>query len=385
MLAWIRPSSATPTSLVHSRRQIAALGGVIIILVLGASYTLAYQASIGHVEDLSAVPPVGYLALQLFLASTGWQLTTDLQTATSYQFLRSRLLRFGSVVGPAVLLGFFLIRYAGVPGMHAEPSALPANLLMAADLIGSPRIDEAHWRLKIELMLTVELGLVWFGLGPRHLRTALGVGLVATTWLLSGEPARQDMLTLTGLLTLDGYLPCFAFGVALQHVQKARPDWGWVVLLVAAAALGFLSNTTLHGVVLMGGFAVLALASAGRVNVLGRMKWLVRLGQLAFPIYVVHRVAGFAIIYHLERHGIRPAVAIAAAGATVVLIGWMAHHVLERPAAALVERVEQLDHKKLWSGPGKVARNLARTFARALGSAPSRQSASLSSTAGAAR
>ncbi len=355
MSAWIRPASAAPLNPADSRRQITALGGVIISLVLCASYTLAYQASIGHVEDLSAMPPVGYLALQLFLGLTGWQITTDLQTATGHDFLRSRLLRFGSVVGPAVLLGFFLIRYAGVPGMHAETSALPANLVMAADLIGAPRIDEAHWRLKIELMLTVELGLIWFGLGPRHLRTALGVGLVATTWLLSGEPGRQDILTLTGLVTLDGYLPCFAFGVALQHVQQARSDRGWVMLLAAAAALGFLSNTLLHGAVLMGGFAVLALASAGRIKVLSRMKWLVRLGELAFPIYVVHRVAGFAVIYHLEHHGIRPAVAIAAAVAVAVLIGWMAHHVLERPAAAFMKRVEQLGYKKLWSGRRRIA------------------------------
>ncbi len=331
-----RPRAAAETTLAAPRSysgspQMMGLGGLIIIGVLVASYTTKYDAAIGHAQGALAVPAVGFLALQLFLARAALRLYDDVKSfKTLLEFVISRVFRYMPAVVPSVLLGFILINTAAIPG-HVHPAMLPANLLLMADLVGVSEIDNSHWRLKIEIIQAVLVAAAWFGPARRHLVVLLTVALGITALSIDGEPARHNMLTLHGFVTSDGYLPLFVFGVALYQLTQDKASAVWRVMLVTAACLAFLSNTPLHGAFVVAALLVLASIAMGGVTWLGRWRWLAHLGEIAFPIYVAHYVLGFAIIHHLEARGAPAAVAIAAAAAAAIAVGKVLNAFVERP------------------------------------------------------
>ncbi len=316
-----------------SSPQMVALGGLIIIGVLVGSYTTRYDAAITHVGGPLAVPSVGFLALQLYLARAAFRLFTDIHMFAGFgDYMRARLLRYMPALVPAVLLGLVVAKTVGLPGVHVSATDLPANLLMMADVFGVEKVDQSHWRVKIEIMQALLLGFLWFGPVRKHLALVLTIGLAYSACFLSGEPARQNILTLHGLITCDGYLPLFVFGLALRQVLLERSSVLWWLMLVTSGLLASVANMAGHGPVLLAALACLVLVSMERLPVLGRVRPLILLGEIAYPIYVVHFVNGFAIIRALETNGLSPLAAILVASAVAIALGKLFNIVFERPA-----------------------------------------------------
>ena len=312
--------------------QMMGLGGLIIIGVLMGSYTTRYDQAIGHMHGALAVPAVGFLALQLFLARAALRLYDDIRSfKTLLDFVISRFFRYAPAAVPAVLFGFVIINAIGIPGLQAHLASLPANLFLMADIVGAADIDSSHWRLKIEIIQAILVAAAWFGPMRRHLAPLLTVALAINAFSVDGEPVRHNLLTLHGLMTNDGYLPLFVFGVALYHLTLDRTAPVWRVMLCTAAILAFMSNTPIHGACVVGSLAVLTAIALGGLQWLGRWRWLSLLGEIAFPIYVVHFVMGFAIIHRLETMGCPPVAAMACAAAAAIVVGKLLNRYIERP------------------------------------------------------
>ena len=316
-----------------SSPQMMGIGGLIILGVLFASYTTKYDASIGHVGGAIPVPAIGFLALELFLTRAAFRLFHDIHTFDGLgAYMRTRILRYLPATVPAVLLGYLVIKTSGYPGAHASASALPINLLMLADMFGVDEIDSSHWRLKIEIIQSSLVAILWFGPMRRHLAPLLTIGLAVNAFYMTGELMRHNVLTLHGFLTCDGYLPLFVFGAALHQIMKDKRSPLWWTMLAVSGLLAALSNEPAHWIATSAGLVVTALVATGHLSVLGRFKALNTLGRIAFPIYIVHFVTGFAIIHSLEQHGCPTWVAILAASAGAIALGSCLNVVFERPA-----------------------------------------------------
>ena len=193
-------------------------------------------------------------------------------------------------------------------------------------------IDSSHWRLKIELIQSSIVAMLWFGPMRRHMATLLTLGLAVSACCLAGEPGRHNVLTLQGFVTCDGNLPLFVFGAALYQIILSKRSLLWWSLLGVSGLLSTLSNTPVHWTAMIAGLLVLALIATGRLAPLGRIRPLTMLGRIAFPIYVVHFVAGFALIHSLEQYGCPSSVAILAAATMAITMGVLINIVFERPA-----------------------------------------------------
>jgi hypothetical protein len=333
----LAPWPAPHVEVVHEKTAttpaLSALGGLIILGVLVGSYTAKYDLAIGHIHGSLSFPAVGFLALQLFLARAAYRLFHDVRQIASLGAYAGRcLLRYLPAVFPAVILGFVLSQFVGIPSMQAKLSSLPANLMMMADMFGVPDIDSAHWRLKIELILSISAGATWFNPIRRYTSGILLFCLAVNVFYLQGEPAWQNVLTLHGVLTADGYIPLLAFGVALHHLVLDRSSLAWQIIAAASVVLVFVSNTPVHGFCVLAALGMLTAIVTGNLQFLGKVTWLVRLGNLAFPIYVVHYVTGFALIHRMELDGFPPVVAMFAAAGVAIFVGRLFNIWFERPA-----------------------------------------------------
>jgi len=318
----------------HRLPEIDVLRGIVIIMVFTTSYGARYQSALGHTHDVSWVPNLGFLALQLFLALSGYRLLLDIEAARNPgEYLQARLLRYLPALWPAVALAAFIPWITHLAPLRVAAASIPANLLMAADLVGVPVVDPSFWRLKIELLVSVGVGLLWFTFGRRISPWAILGGLAIEAALAHGtDPVHRHTISITGFLTFDEYLPPTAFGIALCHLIQAPKARGWWCVAAAALCLVPLINTPAHAAIVLSAMAVFALASTGWLGFLASWRGLIWIGQISYPIYLVHQIPGFALISQLEAVGLHPVLAMLVTSAAATGCGAALHHAFERPA-----------------------------------------------------
>jgi hypothetical protein len=309
-----------------------ALCGVVILITMLSNYTGGYDRLIGHAGKLPVTISLGYLSLQMFFAIAAWQWLHEINAHEAWPgYGFARLSRFMPAVVPAVLASYLVGHGAGIEKLFVDISALPANLVMAADFLGLPDFQGAFWRLKIEVMFSVGLGVVWFGLGRRVAVCVLAVCLAFCACRTHGEPVREPVVSAGGILTMDGYLPQLTWGVALYFLAAGRHVGLWRVLAAVSGALVLMAGGLSHGLPVLGALLLIGLAAHGWLPFLAGFGWLTGLGRIFFPVFLVHQGPGFAVIHGIEAMGGSPALAIAAACATAVLGGFAIHRYCMRP------------------------------------------------------
>jgi len=342
------PAPANPGSVdPHRYGEIDSLRGVVIVLVLVGSFGMRYQTTIGHVgapPPWIGYPVVGYLATQLFFVVSAYRRILELEdTGSPWHYAGASVKRYIPALWPSVLLIWVMTLVS--PGLTpVSLAALPANLTMAADFVGTPLIDAGHWRLKVEMLLAAGVGVLWYSFGRPYMAALLtGLLLIAASTATWAEPTRQAGLTLEGVLTLDGYLPHCVFGMALCQLVDYRETASsglvsrgiWMMLALCSFVLAVLGNSPEHQPVVTAFLVVVIGAMCGGLPSLAKVPLLPWLGRISMPIYLIHLTPGFALIGALEQLGCQPWLAIVAAFLLTISLGAAIERWAERPAEQL--------------------------------------------------
>ena len=308
--------------------QIEALCGIVVTITLISAYTTRYDQMIGHTRQVLASANLSFLSLQMFFAITAYQLVKEISRHPDLlRYAIERMRRFLPAVIPAVALTYAIIAGSHIPRLHADIATLLANLTMVADFIGASDFDGAFWRIKIELMFSVVLGLVWFGMGPRAAAAVVALGLLGCAAQVQPDPVHQAVLSPVGLLTMDGYLPNFTFGMTLFFLIEGRNRPLWLCVGAVSACLVAASNTPLHAALVLFTYCVIVGAAHGRIRGLAAFKALTALGRIFLAVYLIHQAVGFALSYALEQRGFAPEIAIGAAAGAAILCGTGLHRI----------------------------------------------------------
>lgn len=306
--------------------------------------------------DEAHVMPFGWIGVQVFFVVSGVVIANSALASTPYRFVRSRFLRLYPAAWIAAAISFAIL--ALVPwsayqalgiGVIPQLGALARSLT----LVGDYALATSYWTLPIEIAfyLLVLTTLLRRGIGLRAVARllalassayliALSYALAATSgpgWLDLGYGMKNMLLLRHGVF--------FAIGIyvwiAVQQRRLERSDCLLLVLCLATGALEIICRAlTLMGIyavgeegrlgltpVMLGALLVfgimlalicLSLVNARRWTPAPRMGAFVRmLGLVTYPFYLVHEVAGGAILHAALGHGLgRPAgLALALAGA----------------------------------------------------------------------
>ncbi len=291
----------------------------------------------------------GWLGVYLFFLISGFVICMSSWGRGVGSFLLSRVVR----LYPAYWLSVVVITVVLAVWPHYR-GPLPwgdvlVNLTMFQDPLGSPPVAEVYWTLWAELRFYLLFSLlVWWGLTYRRVAGFcvgwLGAVTVAKAVVPDGGLVHVVLMTdyaplFTGgigcyLLYRFGRTPLawgivacsFALsvpaalhraGLEATSVQAAPPRWGAVVLLAVCFAL----------------IAAVALGGLSRV----RGRWLVAVGALTYPLYLLHLELGATVIRGWQGIVPAPLLVVLVTGLTV-LLAWLVHRYVERPVAPLLRR-----------------------------------------------
>jgi len=285
----------------------------------------------------------GWLGVYLFFLISGFVICMSSWGRGVGPFLASRAVR----LYPAYWLSVVVVAtVTAVWPWVARPSSWGAtlvNLTMFQDAFGVPPVAEVYWTLWAELRFYLLFALlVWWGLTYRRVIGFCVAWLGVTAFAKVAVPDGSVVHT---VLSTD-YAPLFVGGIACYLMYRFRPTlvtWGIVgaSFVLAVPAVRFRARLEAYPgesvprwpavVVLAVCFVLIAAVALGWLSWL-RGRWLVVLGSVTYPLYLLHLDLGAPVLFRLQGH-VPPAALVCVVTVAVIGVAWLVHRYVERPAA----------------------------------------------------
>lgn len=301
------------------------LRAVAVLLVL-AAHVAGYT-----IKTTPATYAMGQLGVMLFFVHTSLVLMQSLErqplagAALFRQFYIQRVFRIYPLC-LVMLLAIYLLF-----DRRWSAFEIAANVLLVQNLVYARYMGEILWSLPLEVQMYVVLPWLFVVYRRRPVRSLLWL------WALSVPLALLQPLVSARLNVLE-FAPCFLAGVLAWRLQgRARwPGWLWPVALGLACGAFILlaaprdNNYGRWAVCLAIGLALPWLRE-------WRLPWLNRASQVvarySYGIYLFHPILLWLSFVVLA--GAHPVVQWGLLAALLVLVPWLAYHLVEQPMIRL--------------------------------------------------
>ena len=300
-------------------------------------------------------PPgfAGHFGVALFFLVSGFVIPLSLARRGRLSFALGRVLRIWPTyaVGLSVtmLAVWLCARHFGRPVPFGWPE-WAAQLVFIRDLLGLSSIDGIVWTLEIELRFYLLCLVIAPALRAGRVGPLLATGLVlaALAALLVVPPLAPRWRIVAAELALSGQMITFMLVGAVFSARHRGTAGGGACLSTGVVLLALFGLQWAGGVMagqLLPGLASYAAALAlfaalfARRHVLGRVPAPVdALARISYPLYVVHGVAGYAVMRLMLEAGAPPLAAILSAAVLAIGAAILLHRLVEIPTQRAAQR-----------------------------------------------
>jgi peptidoglycan/LPS O-acetylase OafA/YrhL len=313
----------------------------------GQYYDVLYSGRIPLAFDLGP----GHFGVELFFIISGFVILMTIEVKkTVREFAISRTARLMPAFLAALVLATAILSLRPMPPLETPTvQQFVANLTMAPSLFGETGVDLTYWTLTYELVFYVFMALVLrFGL----LRSIEWLGLLAIAinclvlWTVDVKLHHRGAIVL-----LIHYSNFFLIGICLYRVytRAARPvTYLALACAIAVTALGggeqaFYASGWLY-LPLTASFAAVVWFATTQQGQWLAWRPLVFLGQISYPLYLVHVALGYGIIRFGVDHSWSTIEGVVAAGVLCVTTAIVLHYLVEVPGARWVRAM--LDRRR---------------------------------------
>ncbi|MEU4157259.1 acyltransferase [Actinoplanes sp. NPDC026670] len=286
------------------------------------------------------VASYGWVGVPFFFMISGFVICMTAWDRSPGRYLRSRFVRLFPALW--VCIAITTVVATAYPKVFSPVPfrALPANLFLLADPLGLPRVDDVYWTLWLELKFyLLFLTVVWIGLTYR--RVVAFCLLWSAASIVAAELSRPwlDAIVMRG--NSHYFIAGIAFYLLYRHGSQIElwllVAFGWALSIhyfegnpwQASHGMSYTPSSVLITLC----FVILALLATHRLDWI-RWRALAVLGTATYPFYLLHYVAGFAVV-HFLRHNtqIGPISLLALILATLLTTSILVHRYAEQPIA----------------------------------------------------
>lgn len=279
----------------------------------------------------------GEYGVHLFFTISGFVIYFTLERSrTVGDFLFSRFSRLYPTYWAALAL---LLVWALVDSTRGLwwPGYL-TNVTMLQKFVGYPDVDNVYWTLAVEICFYVLMTAIFLS------RMMGRIVLVSLAWLGAGlvwgslhRWTGSDERSIGNTYFALPYAPYFVAGMMFYLLYSRGMRYAYVGLIL----LGLLVVWRIHGIAVAG--ISLAIFTLFALAVLGGLRWLVSpvtlwLGAISYPLYLVHRLPGYAVLEWMNARHLNHLVAFALAVAGSLVAAHLLSIAVERPAMHYLRR-----------------------------------------------
>lgn len=325
-----------PSSRLHG---LDALRGMAALAVVLYHYTFGYTQVVGkHMPGLDLIATDGHFGVYLFFIISGFVIFMTLErSAKAADFSVSRLARlWPPYLACAALTSLLMVV------LHFNPQHLTVqdgllNVLMLNKLIGNVSIDLSYWTLTYEVLFYAGAAMIFFAFKVKRIEWAclawLGLAFVAR---VTSFDQRHERL---GVLLGVDFCHFFVLGMMIYLIYQRRSSWLTIMTAILAFAMNLFGPSWNPGAIKLWQFMLMTalfvlvvwLAAERKIPILN-VAPLLFLGEISYSLYLVHQIAGYWLIRHLETLGWDPDHAIWVAVLCAIVIATCVRKWVEVPA-----------------------------------------------------
>jgi peptidoglycan/LPS O-acetylase OafA/YrhL len=291
---------------------------------------------------------VGGLGVGTFFLISGFVILMTLDTEAAPNFILRRIFRIYPTNFAAVLVAWTLTAAYCYDKNVSSPNSVGSiisSMLVVNSFNGQFTTIPVLWTLEVELFFYAYMALAsacFRSIGSREILVmqAAAIAYSATTASMNYATVlpRSVVLSLEHTSAIAVHMTFLLIGSMIYRQHKARNGIAYVVAsivlyLVAHGVFGLQRNWESTGIDLVAAATSLILFSAAMLSGL-RWRWIRPLswfGDISYPLYLVHVPAGWLLLSWLASKGVVLHIAGAITMATVVLLAWVLHVIIERP------------------------------------------------------
>lgn len=330
-------SERTPDRL----RELDALRGIAAVIVMFFHYTIQYGELFGKPAAPLNFPP-GRYGVQLFFVISGFVIFLTLaRSASIWDFAANRFSRLYPPYWVCIGITFAVMAVMPMPGLNVSALDAVLNLTMLQYWLQRPTVDGVYWTLSVELVFYAFVSFLHLIGWLRRVELWMSSWLVmifAVQFLVRSGYNISPLIRTTLLLEHGQY---FFAGVLFYRMKSDGFNWQRWLLLIACITAAWYVRDAPHAISLL-------VSSALFIGfITGRLGWivvtpLVFLGDISYPLYLLHQNIGYALISRLEAAGLTSEVWLVVPVAISIVLATAVNHLVEKPARQRL--------RNLWKG-----------------------------------
>lgn len=292
---------------------------------------------------LSEATKYGYLGVPLFFIISGYVIALSANNRSALQFSISRFVRLYPALWAGVI--FTVLILVILTGKQYSWPHILANFTLVNEYLGFKDIDSVYWTLKAELKFYACVFLLLsFGVFPKYriwLSVWLGLTVMHTAF---GQPFFM------GWFITPSYSSFFIAGIAFFLIQEnGKNTFNHFVLILSlivssirayGQADGFMVDPSIMEksisvAIVWFFYCLMYFLSIGKIH-LREKNIFITLGALTYPLYLIHNMAGKAIIDHFSST-ISEKIMIVLVIIFMIFASWIIHSVIEKPLSTPIK------------------------------------------------
>lgn len=313
-------------------QELDALRGIAALIVVWFHYTIQYQELYGHVVPPALPFPPGRYGVQLFFVISGFVIFLTLTRASSWwDFAANRFSRLFPPYWVCIGLTFTFLTVMPMRDLNVSSHDALINLTMLQYWLQKPAVDGVYWTLTVELVFYGFVSVLHLtGLLRRvELWVGIWLALIYAVHLAVHSGVNISPMIRTTLLLEHGH---FFFAGVLFHRMKSDGfslvRWGLLLACIAAAAY---VRDLAHALALVAASLLFIAFITGRLRWIA-LKPLLFLGEISYPLYLLHQHIGYALIFRLQKAGFTAAAWLLVPVSVSLLLATAVNVLVEKPA-----------------------------------------------------
>lgn len=285
--------------------EIDALRGIAAVIVVIYHYTFHYNERFGHVKPdyNTTLFDFGHYGVQLFFIISGFVIFMSVSRGKSaLDFMIKRTFRIYPAYIFAIILTFLVLGKSGIDINRTFFEAI-INFTMFQEFFGVRNIDGVYWSLRVEMTFYLMMAVVLY-LGAKNRVMLVSFAMLAGGFFIQimNDRVGGDFWTTMERFSTANYVQMFVIGIMFYCIWQHGPKIKYMSLVLVSIIYDFVFEGLTNGM-----FTLLFIAIFGLV-LAGKMKWLnnrflLFLGSISYPLYLVHQNIGYAMIREMEKFG----------------------------------------------------------------------------------
>lgn len=290
--------------------ELDALRGIAVMLVLLSHYTFAYDYYFKILDQHLFHFPYGVFGVQIFFMISGFVIFMTIEVSDSLKsFAISRFSRLYPTYWMSIALTLSIIALFPIPTLgNYSFIDIVINLTMLQGFFKIPHIDGVYWTLGIELLFYTIIGILYI---TQQLKR---IELVSLFWLLLvviGLSFDFRFEKYIRVLAILDFAPLFIAGMMFYKIKYKTTNYVNHLIIIMSLIIYIFSlyiQLIKQPQIEMNliPFIFISLVYSFFYFLIYfdlkflRNKYLLFLGYISYPLYLLHNMIGFSIIYRLK-------------------------------------------------------------------------------------